>query len=89
MKDMKGVSLVQLPNFKHIYQNSRAYHRSKKKSALINYWENLIIHWKESEQSKALRNKLDLLQIQLGVAGGDAAQENVSIFTLFKIHKQS
>ena len=58
--------------FKHIHQNIRIYSRSekkKKKSALINYLEN-IVYWEESEQSEALTNKFVLLQIQLGGSRG-------------------
>ena len=53
----------------------------KKKSALINDWEN-IAHWEESEQSKAFGNKFGLFQIQLGVLEGVTTQENFAVFTL-------
>ena len=43
--------------------------KKKKKSALINYLEN-IVYWEESEQSEALTNKFVLLQIQLGSSRG-------------------
>ena len=43
--------------------------KKKKKSALINYLEN-IVYWEESEQSEALTNKFVLLQIQLGGSRG-------------------
>ena len=43
--------------------------KKKKKSALINYLEN-IAYWEESEQSEALTNKFVLLQIQLGGSRG-------------------
>ena len=42
--------------FIHIHQNIRAYPRSKKKSALINHWENMA-YWEESEQNEVLANK--------------------------------
>ena len=62
--------------FKHIHQNIRIYSRSekkKKKSALINYLEN-IAYWEESEQSKALTNKFLLFQIQLEGSRGSRKQ---------------
>ena len=50
--------------FKYIHQDVRAYPRSKKKrSALINDWENVIAYWKESKQIEELANKLGLFQI--------------------------
>ena len=52
--------------FKHIHQSIRAYFRSKKKSGLINGWENIFAYWKEFVQNEALANKLGLFQIQLG-----------------------
>ena len=58
--------------FKHFYQNIRAYPRSTKKPGLINSWDNIFTYWKESKQSKALANKLGLLQIQLWDLGGGA-----------------
>ena len=38
----------------------------KKKSGLINGWENIFAYWKEFVQNEALANKLGLFQIQLG-----------------------
>ena len=50
---------------KHINQNIRGYPRSKKESELIKDSQNIFAYWKESEQSEALANKLDLFQIRL------------------------
>ena len=53
--------------FKPIHQNIRVYPRSKKKSALINDWKNIIVNWVKSEQDQALANNLGLFQMQFGV----------------------
>ena len=60
----------------HINQNIRAYPRSKKKIELIKDSQNIFAYWKESEQSKALANKLGLFQIQLGSMGGSTTTAN-------------
>ena len=46
----------------------RVYTRSKKKSALINDWEN-IAYWEKSEESKALVDKYSSFQKQQGGLG--------------------
>ena len=52
-----------------------------KKSVLINDWDN-ISYWEEPEQSKALKKKVCLLQILLGVLGELQPWEIFVIFTL-------
>ena len=46
----------------------------KKKSELINDWENIFAYYKEFEQGEALVNKLVLFQLQLGDLGGSTTQ---------------
>ena len=48
----------------------------KKKIELIKDSQNIFAYWKESEQSKALANKLGLFQIQLGRLGGSETTAN-------------
>ena len=52
-----------------------------KKSVLINDWDN-ISYWEEPEQSNALKKKVCLLQILLGVLGELQPWEIFVIFTL-------
>ena len=52
-----------------------------KKSVLINDWDN-ISHWEEPEQRNALKKKVCLLQILLGVLGELQPWEIFVIFTL-------
>ena len=74
--------------FKHIHQNIKAYHRSKKKSGLINDGKNIFAYWKESKQSESLGNKLDFFQIQLGgLSGGTTPGKFYSFFFHLNWHK--
>ena len=54
--------------FEHLHQNIRACPR-KKKSALINDWEKIIVYWEKSEESEVWVNKCGLLQIKFGGPG--------------------
>ena len=71
--------------FKNIYQNIRAYSRSKRKSGFINDCENIFTYWKTSEQSEALANNLGLFQIQLGSLGG--GRRFCNFFLHLNLHK--
>ena len=59
--------------------------KNKKKSALINYLEN-IAYWEEFEQSEALTNKFVLFQIQLGGSRGSRKpREILQLLPSFKL----
>ena len=72
--DWKPLFLLKIRNkkynviFEHLHQNIKACLR-KKKSALINDWEKIIVYWEKSEESEVWVNKCGLLQIKLGVPG--------------------
>ena len=63
--------------FRYINQkNVSVYHRSKKKSELIEDSKNFLYIGKKSEQSEALLNKLGLFQIHLGGLGESTTAAN-------------